>query len=207
MNDHPVTLHVYDDLRRSRLTLFFRPLLCFPHFFWLYLWSIAVSFVLIPSYLVAFIVGRPAYSFQRFFCAYLRYITTVLAYLLIVANPFPGFLGERGKYPVELELPAEAEKQHRLSILLRIPLAIPAYMVAVIGIYAAVYPAALFAWVVALIMGRMPRGFRDLGANALRYLGQFLAYLFLVTGTYPCASPYVGISLGSAVVTDLKVEA
>ena len=206
MNDHPVTLHVYDDLRRSRLTIFFRPLLCFPHFFWLYLWSLAVAIVFVPSYLVAFIVGRPAHSFQRFFCAYLRYLMAVLAYLLIIANPFPGFLGQRGKYPVELELPAEAEKQHRLSILLRIPLAAPAYVVALIGVYAAVYPAALLAWLVALILGRTPRGFRDLGANTLRYLGQLLAYLLLATGAYPCASPYVGISLAASVPTEVRAK-
>ncbi len=42
MNEHPVTLHVMDDLRRSRLTVFFRYLLYIPHGIWLELWGIAV---------------------------------------------------------------------------------------------------------------------------------------------------------------------
>ena len=207
MNGHPVTLHVYDDLRRSRLTVFFRPALCYPHLFWLTLWSFAVAGVLFPSWLVALIIGRPANSFQRFFAAFLRYSTTVLAFLLLIANPFPGFLGEAGRYPIELEVPTTPEKQHRLSIFFRVLLAYPAIVIAIIGLYAAIYPVTALAWLVTLITGRMPRGFRDLGANSLRYLGQIYAYLFLVTGAYPCSSPYVGISLGVPVATEPKVEA
>ena len=44
MPDHPVQLTVSDDLRRSRLTVFFRLLLAIPHFVWLWLWSIAAVF-------------------------------------------------------------------------------------------------------------------------------------------------------------------
>jgi hypothetical protein len=51
-----------------------------------------------------------------------------------------------------------------------------------------------------MITGRMPRGFRDLGANAIRYIEQGYAFALLVTGSYPCASPYVGMALGMPVV-------
>jgi hypothetical protein len=61
------------------------------------------------------------------------------------------------------------------------------------------YPLVGFAWWATMIKGRMPRGFRDLGANALRYFGQIYSYTLLVTGTYPCSSPYVGIELGEPV--------
>lgn len=196
MHEHPVTLHVYDDLRRSRLTVFFRPFLCFPHFFWFGLWSIAVLPSLFANWLVALIIGRPSYSLNRFFSAYLRYWSHLLSFLLLIANPFPGFLGKRGWYPVELELPVWPDKQRRLGILIRAILVYPAFLIAVLGVEIAVYPVALLAWVVGLLTGRMPRGFRDLGANAIRYLGQVLAYLFLITGRYPSASPYVGMSLG-----------
>jgi hypothetical protein len=201
MKEHPVTLHLCGELRRSRLTVFFRPLLCFPHFVWFALWAFAVAVGLFPSWLVALIIGRPGNSFQRFFSAFLRYTATV------IANPFPGFIAETGRYPVELELPREPEKQRRLTILLRALLAYPAIVISAIVAQAAVYPVSALAWVVALLTGRMPRGFRDFGANALRYLAQVCAYLFLLTGAYPCASPYVGISFEAPAGSDLAVEA
>jgi len=198
MNEHPVTLHVMDDLRRSRLTVFFRFLLTIPHLIWLELWAVVVMVVFIPNWLVALVTGRPAKPFQRFNAAYLRYTTTVFSYLFLIANPFPGFTGEPGSYPIELEVPLTPEKQHRLKTFFRLLLVYPAIAVAGVLLYVT-YFVTFLAWWAALITGRMPRGFRDLGANAIRYIEQGYAYLFLVTGSYPCASPYVGMELGSPV--------
>ena len=69
------------------------------------------------------------------------------------------------------------------------------------------YPLLSFAWWAAMITGRMPRGFRDLGANAIRYAAQVAAYALLVTGTYPCSSPYVGMEFGTPVVAAAPVVA
>jgi hypothetical protein len=190
-----------DDLRRSRLTVFFRFLLTIPHFIWWYLWSLLVEIVFVLNWIVALIIGRPAKPFQRFTAAYLRYTTTVFAYLLLVANPFPGFVGEPGSYPIELELPTVPEKQNRLKTFFRILLVYPASAVSGILLYAT-FLVTFFAWWAAMITGRMPRGFRDLGANALRYNGQVNAYVLLVTGKYPNSSPYVGIELGAPVVAE-----
>ncbi len=206
MNEHPVTLQVMDDLRRSRLTVFFRLLLAIPHFIWWYLWTAVVEIVWILNWLVALVIGRPAGAFQRFTAAYLRYTTTVFAYLFLIANPFPGFTGERGSYPVELEVPATPEKQNRLKTFFRILLVLPASIVNAILMYA-VYFVTFLAWWAALITGRMPRGFRDLGAYAIRYSGQVNAYLFLVTGRYPNSSPYVGMSLGAPVEPEAPAAA
>jgi hypothetical protein len=204
MNEHPITLHVMDDLRRSRLTVFFRPLLSVPHFLWLALWGVVVGIVVFLNWFVTLFVGRPAKPFQSFIAAYLRYAITVGAYFLYIANPFPGFTGEPGSYPVELELPIEPEKQSRWKTFFRIVLVYPALIIAELSIYPALllfFPLIGFAWWATMITGRIPRGFRDLGANALRYLGQVYAYYYLITDTYPCSSPYVGMALGSPVVT------
>jgi hypothetical protein len=191
-----------DDLRRSRLTVFFRPLLCIPHFIWLYLWGAVVGITALLNWFVALIIGKPAAPFQRFISAYLRYAITVGAYLLYIANPFPGFAGTPGSYPVELELPVTPEKQSRLKTFFRLILVYPALLIGALTLYPLIflfYPLIGFAWWATMITGRLPRGFRDLGAAALRYFGQIYAYLYLVTGAYPCASPYVGISLGEPV--------
>ena len=42
VRDDPITWRVDDELRRSRLTVFFRLLLALPHLIWLQLWGILV---------------------------------------------------------------------------------------------------------------------------------------------------------------------
>ena len=49
-------------------------------------------------------MGRSPAALHRFLSAYVRYTTHVYAFLLLVANPFPGFSGEPGSYPVDLEI-------------------------------------------------------------------------------------------------------
>jgi hypothetical protein len=44
------------------------------------------------------------------------------------------------------------------------------------------------AWFVCLVVGRMPKGMRDLGAYCLRYETQTRAYLTFLTDRYPSLS-------------------
>ena len=94
-----------DDLRRSRLTVFFRLLLAIPHFVWLLLWGIAAFFAAIANWFVTLFRGTLAAAAaplpRR---RYVRYQTHVYAFLQLVANPFPGFSGKPGTYPVDVEI-------------------------------------------------------------------------------------------------------
>src|SRR4051794_35107330 len=119
MNDHPVRLLVNDDLRRSRLTVFFRYLLAVPHFVWLYAWTILAACAAIINWLALLITGKPIGALHRFLCAFLRYQTHVVAFLYLIANPFPGFVGAKGSYPVELVLPGP-ERQSRAKTFFRV---------------------------------------------------------------------------------------
>ena len=105
----------------------------------------------------------------------------------IVGRPSPGFLGREGSYPVDLTI-APPAGQHRLGVLARIVVALPALLLA--SVFAIVtLVAATLAWFAALATGRMPEGLRDLGAAALRYEAQAAGYLLLLTARYPDASP------------------
>ena len=104
MDDHPVRLTVTDDLRRSRLTVFFRLLLAIPHFIWLLLWTIAVFFAAIVGWFAALFTTRLPDGLHHFFTAYVRYVTHLGAYVTLAANPYPSFTGEQG-YPVDVEIP------------------------------------------------------------------------------------------------------
>lgn len=183
----PVGLRVEDDLRRSRLTVFFRLLLTIPHFIWLVLWGIVVFVALIVAWFATLVTGRLPDAFHRFFSAYLRYEIHVFAFLLLVGNPFPGFTGAAGSYPVDVEI-APREAQDRWKTLFRIFLAIPAALLnsALAG---PLYVAAFLGWFVGLAVARMPEGLRNLGAYVLRYAAQFYAYLYLLTDSYPYSGP------------------
>jgi hypothetical protein len=193
IRDDPIRLDVEDDLRRSRVTTFFRLPLAIPHLVWLVLWGIAVLFALIVHWFVMLFRGRPSERLHRFVSRYARYQTHVYAFLLLVGNPFPGFTGRRGAYPVDVALPPP-EPQSRLVTGFRFLLAIPAFFISS-AIGGAAFIAAVFMWFHALVRGRVPRGLRNLGAFSLRYNAQSFGYAALITDRYPYTGPTAGWQL------------
>jgi hypothetical protein len=188
--DHPVRLNVEDDLRRSRLTVFFRLLLALPHFIWLVLWWVVTFFAAFITWIATVIIGRPPAPLHRFLSAFLRYSTHVTAYVALTANPFPGFTGRAGSYPVDPALPPP-ERQRRLVTLFRLFLWIPALLVAG-SLNALVFIGGFLGWFASLALGRMPRSLREAQAYALRYSAQSSAYLLLITDRYPYSGPALG---------------
>ncbi|HEY7196893.1 MAG TPA: DUF4389 domain-containing protein [Gaiellaceae bacterium] len=183
---HPVTVEVTDDEHRSRLTVFFRLLLAFPHFVWFLLWVAAITIIAIPVWLIVLIMGRMPEALHRFFAAFVRYSAHLTSFVYLIANPFPGFTGAPG-YPVDAAI-APPERQNRWVIAFRAVLMIPALIV-VGGVGTAVGVGSFFAWFASLATGRMPHGFRNLGAYYVRYAAQVNAYLFLLTDRYPDSGP------------------
>jgi Domain of unknown function (DUF4389) len=83
--------------------------------------------------------------------------------------------------------------QARWKTLLRIVLVLPAYVLSNVLTYV-LYVVALLGAVYALVMGRYPRGFRDLSAYCLRYQAQVLGYLLLLTDRYPTLASGAGFT-------------
>lgn len=185
----PVSLSVDDDLRRSRLTVFFRLLLAVPHLVWLVLWTPAAWLAAVAAWLVALARTTVPEPLHRFLAAYVRYTTHVYAFLALVANPFPGFVGAAGGYPVDLRLP-EPRPHGRASVGFRVFLALPPLVMAG-ALSNLLVAAALLEWFHALALGRASRGLRDAAAYALRYSAEANAYLYLLTETYPDCGPWV----------------
>ncbi len=184
---HPVTLDASEELDRNRLTVFFRLLLVIPHWIWLALWAIAVLVVAIMGWFAALFSGRLPQGLHNFMAAFARYYTHVQSYLYLAGDPFPGFLGKPGTYPVELHI-APPQEQNRWKTGFRWILAVPAAIVAgaLGGLLAG---AAFLSWFAALFTRRMPRGLLRAEHYALRYTGQLCAYALLLTDRYPNASP------------------
>jgi hypothetical protein len=192
----PVRLELSDDLRRSRLTVFFRLLLALPHLIWLQLWGIAMLVCAILNWFATLFAGRSPQWLHSFLAAYLRYANHVYAFLYLIANPFPGFVGKTGSYPFEIVI-APRERQNRWKTGFRIVLAIPSLILA--GAYGALaLVAALLGWFSSLARGRMPLGLRNAGALALRYQAQTHGYVLLLTDAYPYSGPVLAQAPGDA---------
>lgn len=185
--EDPIRLQVDDDLRRSRLTTFFRIPLAVPHLLWLMLWGIAALLVAVAAWFAALFTTRVPEGWHRFLTAYLRYQTHVTAYLFLIGNPFPGFTGAAGSYPVELVV-GPREAHNRWGVFFRLLLVLPALLIA--GAYGLLLAtAAILGWFASLVRGQMPLGLRNAGALALRYSEQVNAYVLFVTPRYPYSGP------------------
>jgi len=182
---HPIQLVVTDDLERNRLTVLFRLLLAIPHFIWLALWGIAVAFAAIAAWLVGLVLGRVPDGLHGFLAAFVRYQTHVNAYFAIAADPFPAFSGASG-YPIDVDI-APASPQNRLTILFRLLLGIPAFIVLYV-LQLVAQLVMILAWFYALFAGNLAKGLRDVLAYWLRYQAQTFGYIALVTGRYPSFS-------------------
>jgi hypothetical protein len=215
----PIRLVVRDDeLQRSRLTVFFRLFLAIPHFIWLTLWGIAAFVVAFILWLAILIEGKAPKNLHDFVAGYVRYATHVASYVLLAANPYPGFRGAPG-YAVDVEIDPP-ERQGRWAGFFRLILALPALLLAsalgggfssgspgqssswqwssggdehaawfAFSAGGAASAAAFLAWFAILVRGRAPRGLRDLTAFAIGYGAQAGSYLLLLTPRYPTSDP------------------
>jgi hypothetical protein len=187
VRDDPVVLETSEDQRRNRLTVFFRLLLAIPHLIWLTLWGIVALLAAIGNWFATLFTGTSPQGLHRFLARFIRYSVHVYAYLYLVGNPFPGFAGAEGSYPVELRV-ADRAPQNRWTVGFRIVLVLPALLIA--GAYGTLlFTIAILGWFASLFTGRMPLGLRNAGALGLRYTAQAYAYLYLVTGAYPYSGP------------------
>ncbi len=194
--DDPVRLEATDDLQRNRLTVFFRLLLAVPHLVWLALWGIVAFFAAIGNWFATLFTGTAPAGLHSFLARFLRYGVHVFAYLNLVGNPFPGFAGAEGSYPIELRV-AERAVQNRWTVGFRLVLVLPAILIAS-AYNALVFTIAFLGWFASLFTGRMPLGLRNAGALGLRYQAQAYGYLFLVTGSYPYSGPALAPSSAGA---------
>jgi hypothetical protein len=180
---HPIGLIVEDDLRRNRLTVFFRLLLAIPQLVWLYFFGILAAVAVFLAWVTALFIGRVPDGLHGFIARYQRATTHVTAYVLLLADPWPPFAGTPGSYPVDLRV-APAAPQSRLTVFFRVFLAIPALLLAYV--FRSVNTLVAFlGWFYCLAFGRMHEGMRDISAWMFAFEAQTYAYLLLLTDRYP----------------------
>jgi 2-(1,2-epoxy-1,2-dihydrophenyl)acetyl-CoA isomerase len=193
---HPVQLVVNDDLRRWRLTVLLRLLLVYPHLLLVLGWAAVAVPVTLVNWFVTLVRGQTPDGLHAWTARFLRYWTHVTAYEYLIADPFPGFRGWAGTYPIDLDISPPAPQQ-RWTTLLRIVLVIPAYVLATV-LGSVLEVVAIIGWIACLALGRMPRGMRDLMAYCLRYQAQMYAYVLLLTSRYPSLASGSGFQFEEA---------
>src|SRR6266540_624845 len=180
---HPVRLVVNDDLQRTRLTVLFRLILAIPHLVWASLWAVIATLAWLVNWFATLFMGQSPEGLHNFLGTFLRYITHLRAYLLLIADPYPGFTGKLGTYPIDLEIDPP-QRQNRWTVFFRGILALPALLLTNI-LSNLSQLLAIFSWFIALVTGRVPEGLRNFAALAMRFETQTYAYLLLLTGRYP----------------------
>src|SRR5438093_6911040 len=180
---HPVRLVDHDDLRRSRLPVLVRWFLAYPHFIWLWLYTLVAVIVATVNWVVTLIKGRSPQRMDRWLVRFLRYTVYVYSYVYLLANPYPPFHGGERSYPIDLTVEGP-DPQRRLITAFRIVLAIPAFVLSWV-LSQVLLVIAVLSWFIAIAMGRVPRGMEQLGLYCLRYQAQTYAYLLVVTDRSP----------------------
>ena len=180
---HPIRLVVNDDLQRNRLTVFFRLILAIPLILWAVLWGAITVLAWIVNWFATLFMGRSPDGLHNFLASFLRYSTHARAYVLLVADPYPGFTGKAGTYPIDLEIDPP-QRQNRLTVFFRGILAIPALFLSNL-LSQLNQLLAIFSWFIALVTGRVPEGIRNFAALAMRIETQTYGFALLLTSRYP----------------------
>jgi hypothetical protein len=182
---YPVTFEADYIERHNRLTTFFRLILVIPLVVVLWFYEIAAFFVVIFAWFAIVITGRFPDPLYGFLAGFIRFLTRATGYSSLLVDPYPPFGGAPDQsYPIRMDFDGPLPSYSRLKTGFRFILAIPVAVLRwAIGVLLEV--AAIGAWFVIVITGRLPRGLFDVMVLASSYTARSDAYLLLLTETYP----------------------
>jgi len=186
--DGRVQVETGEPLGRRRLAVLLRVPLVIPHYLVLSVWILLVVPAVAIAWLALLIEGRLPLFLHRFLGAFLRYQVQVTAWFGLLSARYPDPLHTL-EHPFRIEL-VERSPQPRLVTVFRLPLALPALILAsVFNVVLAL--ASVAAWFAALVLGTTTAGLQELGTFCLRYQVETQAYVTLLTAAYPRLAPDV----------------
>lgn len=201
---YPVSVFVEPALaNRNRVTTAFRLILAIPHIILVGgvglgiafrrggattvggeggLLGAVVLFLAIVSWFTIVIGGTHITGIRQFTSFYMRWRVRALAYLMLLEDAYPPFGDE--SYPASIDIVDPTGPRDRLSVGLRIVLAIPHFVVLFFVVLAWCLTT-IAAWFMILFTGAYPQGLYEFGAGALRWLLRVQAYMLLLVDDYP----------------------
>jgi hypothetical protein len=171
--------------RHSRLTAFFRWLLIIPHAFVLVFYGLATGIAVIVAWFALVFTGKYPAGLYSFVAGFVRFDARVVGYMYLLTDTFPPFSGSAdAPYPVQLEVGPAKESYSRLWVLLRI---FPLILVGIINYALSIVLSfvGFIAWIVVIVLGRMPDGLHGALAFCVSYRARAVAYGTLIVETFP----------------------
>jgi hypothetical protein len=141
-----------------------------------------VYFLAVISWFTIVLTGAHVIGIRQMTAFYLRWRVRAIAYLMLLEDAYPPF-GD-APYPTALEIVDPAGPRDRLSVGLRLLLAIPHFIV-LFFLVVAWWITAVIAWLIILITGTYPEGLYHFGVAVLRWLIRVETYLLLMVDDYP----------------------
>ena len=203
---YPVTVSIDPALpNRNRLTTAFRLILAIPHLvlvgsvgFGGVAWRAdhgsaslgsetgllgAAAFLLaIVSWLTIVIGGEHIPGIRQFTAFYMRWRVRALAYLMLLRDEYPPF-GD-APYPASIEIVDPTGPRDRLTVGLRIFLAMP-HLIVLVFLAFCWWITSCIAWLLILFTGKYPPALYDFGVGVLRWLLRVETYILLLVDEYP----------------------
>jgi hypothetical protein len=200
---YPVTVTIEPALtNRNRLTSAFRIILAIPHILLVGgvglglasrrdntsiggeagLLGAVAFFLAVVSWFTIVFGGQHIPGIRQFTTFYMRWRVRALAYLMLLRDEYPPF-GD-APYPAAIEVVDPAGPRDRLTVALRIILAIPHFIVLVfLGL--GWWLVSFVAWLVILFTGEYPAGVAGFSVGVLRWLLRVQSYVLLLVDEYP----------------------
>ena len=203
---YPVSVTVEPLLApRNRTTTAFRLILAIPHLFLVGgigfsmvfrtgrddlisvgpetgLLGLVAGLLAIVSWFTILISREHITGIRQYTCFYLRWRVRALSYLMLLEDRYPP-LGD-ASYPASVTVVDPAGARDRLTVGLRILLAIPHFFVLAF-LMAAWWCTTIVAWFLILLTARYPQGLYVFGVGAFQWLIRVEAYLLLLVDDYP----------------------
>ncbi len=169
---------------QRRLTVAFRLVLAVPHLLYAGVLALVASVLVVIGWFAALFTGRLPRGIADFLARVVEYVTQVHAYgYMLMTDRYPPFELGRSDYAVSVDVPRDVEL-NRAAVLFRAVLMIPAGLVVTLllnGLGVVV----VLAWLLTLMMGRLPVPLFEAFAAVLRYEVRFYAYAAMLTSEYP----------------------
>jgi hypothetical protein len=200
---YPVAVSVEPRLAgRNRLTTAFRLILAIPHIILVGgaglglayrenntafggetgLLGAVAAFLAVVSWFTIVIAGAHLIGIRQFTTFYMRWRVRALSYLMLLEDPYPPF-GD-APYPASIEMADPVGPRNRLTVGLRLFLAIPHFIV-LLFVLAAWGVVTIIAWFAILFTGSYPRSLYEFSVGSLRWRLRVEAYLLLLVDEYP----------------------
>jgi hypothetical protein len=185
MDQHPIQVSFGTDLTRSRVTTFFRALICLPHMVWLMIWGIGAGVAQFLNFWATLFAGTSPEGLHNFLSRYVNYMTRVNAYYLYLSEPYPSFSLDDA-YDVNVYVAPRAP-QNRWHTLFRAYAQIPAVIVALVYAIPLIVGVGIGFFAI-LITGKQPEAFQRWGERYLLYATRLQCYGLYLTSRYPNSS-------------------